>query len=100
MTIPTSHKARHHVYYLDGVDPDSVQLPEDNELVMPDVAVSFEKPITDQWIHAELNVSQGELPQKEKNIFRTNDGNSDSTVSYDPNIFVNDMSYDAEFFYR
>ena len=45
---PTNPNAREHVPYSDGVDPDSVKIPEENGPVMPDGTDAFEKPITDQ----------------------------------------------------
>ena len=52
VTIPTSTNARHHAPYFNNVDPDSVQLPEDNGPFIPDGTAVFEKTITNQWIHA------------------------------------------------
>ena len=46
--------------YYDNSAPYSVQLPEDNDLVNTDGTTAYEKPITDHWIHAEINMSQGE----------------------------------------
>ena len=46
---------------------------------MPDGAAVFEKLITNQWIHAEINLPQGEMLWKEKVIGRTKDGNGDAT---------------------
>ena len=60
---------------------------------MPDGTAAFEKPITDQWIHAELNLPQGELLRKAKVIGRTKDGNGDVIGSYDPNPFLNALTY-------
>ena len=46
---PTKPVARDHVPYSDSFDPDSVKLPQDNDLVMPYGAVFFfGKTITDQ----------------------------------------------------
>ena len=36
-----------------------IGFPEDNDLVIPDSATIFEKPITDQWVHAKMNLSKG-----------------------------------------
>ena len=44
----TNHNASENAPYSDGVDPDSAKLPEDNDLVIPDGADSFENHITDQ----------------------------------------------------
>ena len=53
---PTNPNGRECVPYSDGNNPDSVKLPEDIDPVMPDGTAAFEKPITDQWTHAELNL--------------------------------------------
>ena len=53
----------------------------------------------DQWIHAEMNLAQGDLIRKAKFIGRDKDGNGDATVSHDPNTFLNDFAYDVEFSY-
>ena len=53
--------------------------------------------MTDQRIHAELNLPQGELLRKAKVIGRTKDGNGDIAGSYDPNLFLNALTYDFEF---
>ena len=46
---------------------------------MPDGTARFEKSITDQWIHAELNLPQEELLRKAKVIGQTKDNASDAT---------------------
>ena len=64
---------------------------------MSDGAASFENPITDQQIRAELNLSQGEFLRKTKIIGRTNDGNCDVADSCDPNPLLNILTYDVKF---
>ena len=59
--------------YFDDSQPYSVQLPEDNDPVDTDVTTAFEKPITDRWIHAEINLPQGESMQNAKVIGRATD---------------------------
>ena len=73
-------KARDHALYSDGVDRHSVQFPEDNYSILSDGAAVFEKPISEQWIHSEMNVRQGEFLRKEKVLGRTKDDNGDETV--------------------
>ena len=97
MVKPANPNACEHVPYSDSIDTDFVKLPEDNDPVMPDGTAAFEKSITDQCIHAELNLPQGELLRKEKIIGRTKDGNGDVAGSYDPNLFLNTLTYDVEF---
>ena len=97
MTKPKRPNPPDHIPYADGIDPDLVDLPEDNDPVMPDGTAVFEKPITDQWIHAELNLPQGEMLRKAKVVGRTTDGNGNVAGSYDPNPFLNSLTYDVEF---
>ena len=64
--MPTLPNARDNIPYYDGVDPDSSQFPEDNDHVMPNDAVIFEKLITDQWTHIGLNLPDGSYSRKRK----------------------------------
>ena len=64
---------------------------------MPDGTDVFEKPITNQWIRAELNLPRGELLRKEKVSGQTKYGNDNVIDSCDPNTFLNDLKYDFEF---
>ena len=95
---PTNSNSREHVLYSDSFDKDCVKLPEDNDPVMPDSTAAFENPITDQWIHAELNLPQGQLLRKVKVIGRTKDGNGDVASSCNPDPFLNALTYDVEFY--
>ena len=53
--------APNNALYSDGDKPATDQLPDDNDPLDDDVRFSLlEKPITDQVINAELNLSQGE----------------------------------------
>ena len=66
-TISTLPNARARVFYHNCVDPDSVQLPEDNDPLMPDETFVFEKSVTDQWIHGSmqnLTSLEGSFPGK------------------------------------
>ena len=64
---------------------------------MPYGTSVFEKPIDDQWIYLELNLPQRQLFQKVKFIVRTKDGDSNVTGSHDPNLFLNDLTFDVGF---
>ena len=86
-----------YVPYYDDVDPDSVNLPDDNDPINKDGTSVFEKPITDQWINAELNLPQGEKSQNSKVIGQSRDGNGEPIGSYDINPFLNTTIYDVEF---
>ena len=94
---PTNANSREYNPYSDGVDPDSVKLPEDNGPVMPDGTAAFEKPITCQWIHVELNLPQRELLRKSKVIGRTKEVNGDLIGSHNPNPFLDGLTYDVQF---
>ena len=50
----------------------------------------------DPWIHAELNMSQGEILRKTKVVGLTKDVNGDVTGSHDPNLFLNTLTYDVD----
>ena len=65
--------APYYVPYSNGVNPDCVQLPDENNLFMPDITDIFENLITDKWIHAELNLPQGEILRKAKVVSRSKD---------------------------
>ena len=43
-------------------------MPEDYDPGMHDGSTAFEKNVTDQYVHAGLNLSQGEILRKEKVI--------------------------------
>jgi hypothetical protein len=83
--------------YSDGVEPDPVLLPDDNDPVDSNNNAMFEKPITDRWIHAELNLPQGEELKRAKVIGRSK--NDDGTISgtYDDLPHKNSVTYDVEF---
>ena len=55
----------------------------------------FEKPISGQWTHAELNLPEGGLLRKVFSLSK--DVNGDITGSCDPNPFFNALTYDVEF---
>ena len=61
---PTKPDSPDHVPFSDSVDPDSDQLPNVDDPVMPDSIVVFEKSMTDQWTHTKLNLPQGGLLRK------------------------------------
>ena len=86
-----------YVPYSDDVDPDSVNLPDDNDPINKDGTSVFEKPITNQWINAELNLPQGEKFQNAKVISQSKYGNGVPIGSYDINPFLNTTIYDVGF---
>ena len=97
-SIRSSEKPiKDYVPYSDDIDPDSVNLPDDNDLINKNGTSVFEKPLTDQWINAELNLPQGEKFQNAKVIGQSKDGNGAPIESYDINPFLNTTIYDVEF---
>ena len=97
MSKPPKPLAPNHFSYFDGCDPDPIHLPDDNDPVLPDGTAAFEKPITDHWIHAELNLPQGETLRKAKVIGRAKDINGEVIGVYDNNPLLNTMVYEVEF---
>ena len=83
--------------YGDDFEPDLVQLPEDNNPGDSNGTAIFEKPITDRWIHAELNLPQGENLRNAKVIGCSKDDEGNLMGSYDDNPTKNSMIYDVEF---
>ena len=61
------------------------------------VLLFLRKPITDQWVHAQINLPQGELLRKLKVFSRTKDGNGYIKCPHDPNYFLNTLTHDDEF---
>ena len=51
---PTRPLPRNFVPYSDNIEPNSLQLPEENDPIDSDGTSAFEKPITDYWIHSEV----------------------------------------------
>ena len=86
-----------HFTYSDGVDIDFVHLPDENYPFIPDSTAIFEQYITNQWIHAELNLPQGELRRKVKVFSRYKDANGEMKGSCDHNAFLYSLAYDVEF---
>ena len=83
--------------YSGNSEPAYVQLPEDNDLVNTDGTTAYEKPITDCWIHSEINLSQGEAMQNSKVIGRATDQDDNLIGTYYGNPYSNTMVYDVEF---
>ena len=83
--------------YSNGVEPDSIQLPDDNDLVDAENNVIFEKPITYHWIHAELNLPQGEELKCAKVIGSSKNEEGSITGKYDDLPHLNSIVYNVEF---
>ena len=97
MAQPEKHITTEYEPYSGDIEPASVQLPEDNYLVDTDGTNAYEKPITDHWIHAEINLPQGEAIHNAKVIGRATDKYGNVIGAYDDNPYSNTMLYDVEF---
>ena len=97
MTKPSKLPPSTFIPYSDGdlyppalheVDADTVQI---------DGTTVFEQPITDHWIHAELNLPQGEEMKKVKVVGWSKDGDGNIIGKYEINPMLNTMVYDVDF---
>ena len=79
------------------MEPESVKFPEDNDPLDQQGRSVFEKPITDQYISTELNLSQGDIMRNAKVIRWFKDGNGETVGAYDKNLFLNTIVYDVQF---
>ena len=94
---PEKHILNEYEPYSDDSEPASFQLPEDNYPVDNDGTTDFEKPITDHWIHVEMNLPQGDAMYNFKVIVCATDQDENVIVTYDDNPYSNTMMYDVEF---
>ena len=97
MVFPPKPSDTSYVPYSDGIEPTSLQLPDDNDPLNADGTSVFEKPITDRWIHAEVTLPQGENMHSAKVIGRSKDIDGNIVGTYDDNPYANTMVYDVEF---
>ena len=97
MPMPPSPLVTTYIPYSDCVEPESVHLPEDNDPVNRDNNAIFEKPITDCWIHTELNLPQGEELRQAKVIGRSNNEDGSIVGTYDDQPNLSSLAYDIEF---
>ena len=86
-----------HVPYEDGIEPDPIKFPEDNDPVDTDGKSVFEKPITNQWINAELNLPQGNTLQSAKVIGQAKNSDGEVVGIYDEIPFLNTLVHDVQF---
>ena len=97
MVKPTTPLPTDYIPYSDGnMDPPSLH-EIDEDPVQPNGATVFEKPITDHWIHAELNLPQGEEMKAARVIGRSKNRDGNVIGSYNDNPLINTMVYDVEF---
>ena len=95
--IPSKQLPTVYVPYADGnLDAPPLHTIDDDP-DLPDGTYSFEKPLTDQCINSELNLTLGEQMKHSKVIgcYKDNDGNV--VGSHDENLVLNTMVYDVEF---
>ena len=97
MTLPKKPLSTEYIPYSDGVEPDPLHLPSDDDPVDTDGTSVFEKPITDYWIHAEVSLPQGEKMRSAKVVGRSKDSDGNISGTYDDNPHLNTMTYDVEF---
>ena len=74
---------------------ESTSIPDDVDPIDDSGQATFEKPITDQLIHAELQLSQGEQMKNAKVIARSKDPDGNTVGTYDHNPLLNSMVYDV-----
>ena len=97
ITLPKKPLSTEYIPYSDGVEPDPLHLPSDDDPVDKDGTSVFEKPITDYWIHAEVCLPQGEKLKSAKVIGRSKDSDGNVVGNYNENPHLNTMTYDVEF---
>ena len=96
MTRPTKPPPSAFIPYSGG-DLDLPALHEvDEDPFHPYGAAVFENPITDIWIHAELNLPQGEVMKRVKLVRLSKDEDGNIIGKYDNNPMLNTMVYDVE----
>ena len=83
--------------YSDDSEADLPQLPDDNDPVDPNNVSTFEKPITDQLLNAEVHLPQGEQIRNARVISRSKDADGNTIGTYDTNPLLNTVVYDVEF---
>ena len=83
--------------YSDDVEPDLIEIPDDEDPVDEKGTAIFEQPITDSWINAELNLTQGEKIQNAKVIGRSKDSNGQTIGTFHENPLLSTILYDVEF---
>ena len=93
---PAKPLPRDHVLYSDDIEPDLISLPDHNDPIDKNGVAVFENPITDQWIHTELHLPQGDELLPAKVIDRSKDADGNVVGTYDDNPMLNTLSYDVE----
>ena len=97
MTMLKTPLSTEYVPYSDGIDPDPLHPPSDDDPVNADGTSVFEMPITDYWIHAEVSLPQGEKMTSVKVVGWSKDDDGNIVGNYDYNPHLNTMLYDVEF---
>ncbi len=73
MSFPPKPKAPDCIPYHDEVEPDPLNIPDNNDPVDDNGIPLYEKPITDYWINNEVCLPQGEKNTKAKVLGRSKD---------------------------
>ena len=97
MAFPSKPDPKSFIPYSDDSDGEPELLPEDNDPLDKDGSAMFEKPITDQLIHAEVHLPQGDSIKAARVIGRSKDSNGQIIGVYDENPLLNTLVYDVEF---
>ena len=95
--FPNKTPASDFIPYSDGDEVDPLNIPTDNDPADKDRTSVLEKPITDQLLHCEVSLPQGEEYQTAKVMSRFKDVNGNIVGGYDDNPLLNTMVYDVEF---
>ena len=82
--------------YEDDYDEYQSSFPDDDDTVDSDGTAAFEKPIDENLIHAEVNLSQGEKIQGAKVIGHTKESNGEMVEKYNDNPLLKSMLYDVQ----
>ena len=95
MTFPAK-KSPDSVPYFDD-ELDTTELPDDTDPVDPDGNAIYEQPITDQLIHSEVHLPQGESVKAARVLARSKDEDGNIKGTHNENPYLNTLSYDVQF---
>ena len=97
MSYPENPIPENYIPYKDNSEEYLTLFPDDENPVESAGTAEFEKPITDNIIHVDVNLPQGDKIQGDKVIGHTKDPNGDTFVKYLDNPLFNSVLYDVEF---
>ena len=87
MKLPDKPMPMNYMTYSDDDEANEIQIPADNETLDRDGTTVFEKPMTDRWIHAKMNLHQGEKLQNVRLLRRYKDSEGNVVGMYADNPF-------------